>query len=680
VVNVDGKNDGGTDFISIDKSCSRSYAAYQITTQKTDITRKAYKDAEKSILKLGVNRFFFLTTFVLNETEARKIENQITSELNIHTTCLSANLIAGLIISDGLLNQFLDETNYPLPRDYSSKNIDYREIALHSYTLLSNDASDLKEGIYDDTILFVLSNNVELNEKEIIEQVSSFLGLNDTKEEILKRRVGALFGRERLKRSITGKIELSEKARNDFNSRKRLYEIELANLVSAQTDLMRSDYHVDWTVEDSKKTSVWIADAFISQQISNLKEIKASIVSHPIFRADEHSIDKLKDFLHKKKNIDLKSIDKLIEDLLKLAYNHPLINKITRASIYLALEGSNPISSAKSLGGNRWSDFNIMVEPTVAIPYTCAHLYQGYVNRYFDMSIKSINRAKKLGARLFIPFFYINECAGHLFQARRYNGIELDENELQYSSNAFVANYYALKRQGARLPDTFMDYLSSFSPAIRNERSDIKNWIRSLMTDLQSILSKSSVEFVQVPLYNHSDCADFEKEYLYQMSELEIEKPTHLVNHDIWGLQYTNDRIVKNKEHWIILTYDRSLISFSKTDKYQGWVTNPSKFVDITESNKPLSETHFISLLHSVATFSEKTLSVGARIIDRIIRYASPEMQNWEFKKDIERFKNEVITSINLNSPDYSYEVDKRTDSFLKAKGIDLLNTDDTDI
>ncbi|MCX6233761.1 MAG: hypothetical protein NT175_03435 [Bacteroidetes bacterium] len=679
-INVDGKNDGGTDFIALGDSGERTLVAYQITTQKTDIARKAYKDAEKSLRKLGINRFFYLTTFVLSETEARKIENQITSDLNIPSTCLSANLIAGLILSDGLLNQFLDENNYPLPRDYSPKSIDYREIALHSYTLLSSDASDLKEGIYDDTVLFILSNSGELSEDEIITQVKGFLGLNSIKEEILKKRIGALFGREKLKRNFNGNIILSEKSKNDIDSRKRVYEIELADIVSAQTDLMRNDYHIDWTVDDSKKISVWIAEAFIAQQISNLKEIKASIVSHPLFKVDDNSLDKIKEFLIKKKRVDIESVDKLIEDLLKLASNHPVITKITRASIYLALEGSNPVSSAKSLGGNRWSDFNIMVEPTVAIPYTCSQLYQGFVNRYFDMSVKSIKRAKRLGARLHIPYFYINECAGHLLQARKYDGIELDKNELQFSGNAFVANYYALKLQGARIPESFMDYLCSYSSSLKTERIDVKSWVRSLMTDLQSILNKSGIEFVQVPFYNHEDCANFEKEYLYQLNEIGIEKPSHLINHDIWGLQFTNDRITNNNEHWIILTYDRSLISFAKTDKYNGWVTNPSKFIDITESSKPLSETQFVSLLHSVATFSEKTLSAGARIMDRIINYASPEMQNWEFKRDIELFKKDLVSSINLNSPDYPIEVDKQTDSFLKSKGIDLKINEETDV
>ena len=165
-INVDGKNDGGTDFTAFTSSGDRINAGYQITTQKSAIKAKAYKDAKKSIEKLKVTRFYFFTTFNLDEIETRKIENEISKELNISSTCLSSRHIAGLILSENLLNKFLDESNYPLPQGFTS-SFDYREMALHSYTILSDDATQMKSSIYDDTILFQLSNIESVNEGEL---------------------------------------------------------------------------------------------------------------------------------------------------------------------------------------------------------------------------------------------------------------------------------------------------------------------------------------------------------------------------------------------------------------------------------------------------------------------------------------------------------------------------------
>lgn len=677
-VNVDGKNDGGTDYTSFSESGQRLSVAYQITTQRTAITNKAYKDAKKSIEKLGVTRFYFFTTVNIDETDIRKLENQISIELDIPSTCLSSRNIAGLMIKENLLNRFLDETNYPLPREISSV-LEYREMAVHSYTLLSDDAAKLKSGIYDDTVMFILSNKESYEEEVLLLEVKHFLNLSEEREEVLKRRLGALFGKNLIRRTADGLIQLTPQTKNELESRKTIYEIELTSLASAQVDLMRNEFSTDWTAEDSKKVALWIANAFISDQISNLKEAKASIVSNPLFDIEENGLDKLRTFLIKEKKIQPKVAEEIITKLLENASDHPLIAKISRASVYLALEGSNPISSAKALGANRWSDFNILVEPTVAIPYICSQLYKGKVNRYFDTAIKSILQAKSFGARPYIPFFYINECAGHLLKARRYVELELNEEELVYSPNAFVSNYYALKLQGARLPSSFMEYLCSYSSAIKTERSDVKFWIRAIMTDIQSHLSRGGVEFIDVPFYNDGECAEFEKEYLYQLSNLEIDKKSHLIKHDTYALQFTNDEIVNNQKHWIVLTYDRSMIAVSKNKTYKGWITNPIKFLDFTESTKPLSETKLISLVHSVATFSEKTLAAGARIIDRVVKFASKEMQNWEFKQEIEKFKNETIQEVDLNQSDFSLDIDKKTDEFLKKLGIDQSKDDDTD-
>lgn len=679
-INVDGKNDGGTDFISTNEFGERRKIAYQITTQKTDIKNKAYKDALKSIEKLGVKKFYFLCSYNLSEIETRKIENEISNDLNIQAICFSSRNIADFLIKDNLVNKFLDDTNFQDLRSFNQSTYDYKEMALHSYTLMSEDANNLKGQIYDDSILFVLSDCTGLSEIDLISKVISFLGLSETKMDILKRRIGSLFGKSKIKKNTNGLIELNEISKDDIKARKMVYQKELSNLASAQIDLLRDDYNIDWTVDDSKKVSIWIANSFIIDQIASLKEVKASIVSNPIFDVEKNGIEKLKLFLIDKKGTNREKANEITQKLLDIASNHPLIVKITRASIYLALEGANPISSAKALGANRWSDFDILVEPTVAIPYICSTLYKGKVNRYFDASIKGVDRAKKLGSKLYIPYFYINECAGHLLRARKFDNIDLNEEEMQFSSNAFVANYYALKSKGIKMPASFLDYLCSFSSAIKTERDNMKDWIRPIMTDIQSLLSKANIEFVEFPFYNDGDVIQFQKEYAFYLQENNLEKPLHLINHDVYTLHYTNNDIVTNGNHWVIMTYDNSLIQVAQKSSYNGWICTPNKFLDMTEITKPLSEVQLVSLVHSVATYSEKTLAIGARIIDKIIQYASNQMQNWEFKQEITNFKQELINSINYDN-DYTSEVDAKTVEFLKSHGISLnLSEDEVDI
>lgn len=676
-INVDGQYDGGTDYASLDDFGRRTPVAYQITTQKSDIRRKAYKDAEKAIKKLNVERYYFLTTYMLSETDIRLIESEISNNLKIHGICFDPSTIASLLLKENLLSKFLEEANYPLPNNMLRPTLNYCEMALHSYTLLSSDSRDLKENIYDDTILFILSNKTSLSQEEITHEAGKFLSLPEDKKDILINRIGALFSKQKIRWYDEEKIGLNDTSKSEIASRKKIYEIELSNLIAAQTDILR-EYNVEWDIEDSRKISVWIAEAFIFDQISMLKEVKASIISHPVFEnLNKKGVEKIKKYFLKK-SLREEDVNKVITSILDIASTHPLITKLSRASMYLALQGANPITSAKALGASRWSDFNILVETTIAIPILCSNFYSGYVNKKFDSAIRATKRALKFDARLYIPYFYINECAGHLLQARKYIGLDLNEKELQFSSNFFVSNYYSLKNQGIHVPNSFIEYLSTFSSAIKTEKSDTKTWIRELMTDVQSILNRLNIQFINVPFYNHDDCKIIEELYSYCLHESNIKKKTHLINHDVWALQYIKDSIIEKAEHWIMLTYDNSLISFSQSENFKGWITNPIKFLSITETSKSLPDTKLVNLLHTVASFSERTLAAGARILDKIVMYASKEMQNWEFKQEIDSFKEELVKSLDY-STNYDNEIIQKTEEFLKEHGI-VINIDSEEI
>ena len=152
-----------------------------------------------------------------------------------------------------------------------------------------------------------------------------------------------------------------------------------------------------------------------------------------------------------------------------------------------------------------------------------------------------------------------------------------------------------------------------------------------------------------------------------------------MIHHDTIALKYTNDRVSNYNEHWIILSYDSILTKVGNQPFYKGWICSPGKFLEMTNISNPLSETQMVSVLHSIASFSERTLAIGAKIMDRIIQYASSEMQNWEFKHDLDNFKQEMKATFNNTNEDLDKELITRTDKFLKDRGI-IIDEDDIDI
>ena len=681
-INVDGSYDGGTDYAVFNNEGKRNIAAYQITTQKTDVDKKAYRDAKKSVEKLHAKRFYFLCTYNYSEIECRTLENQIGNELDVTAIVYPPKIIAGLLMNSNKVGVFLDRIGYDDLHRFEKTRVDFKEMALHSYSFLSEDTRNLKNQIYDDALLLILSENEDgLCKEEIIDKVVELLCLPSTKESLLSNRLDTLKGKGKINNHPKDgtKLIAADDVLSDIKYRKILYDKELSDLAAAQIDIM-NDYGVEWTIEDSQKASVWLASIYMRNQLVLLESANASLADGFLKRIDQNGYSNLKSYLIDKKKIAKEQVNELIDILVSNASTHPLMIKITSASVYIALEGTNPLISCKALGVSTWHDENMIVEPTIGIPFLCSLLYNGKVNTYFDNAIRSIDTAKKLGIGLFVPYYYIKECAGHLHMARLFDGLTLDPNEMRYSSNAFVSNYYALKQQGISMPESFIDYLATFSPSIRTEMK-YKDWIRAIMNDIQSIFTRNGIVFQEIPHYSSDELKEEQTEYSFYLKENEIDKSDNLMLNDAITLHFTKERALKDDEHWMVLTYDRSLINVAHNIGSDTWVSTPFNFLNLTEMTKSISEKEFSSLIHSMASFSSKTLAIGARVLDRIIFFASDKMQNWEFQESIKHLKSELVNSVSEYDTNFLNEVDKRTNEFLKNHGVPVdLNQSDVDL
>lgn len=130
----------------------------------------------------------------------------------------------------------------------------------------------------------------------------------------------------------------------------------------------------------------------------------------------------------------------------------------------------------------------------------------------------------------------------------------------------------------------------------------------------------------------------------------------------------------------MILTNDKTLVNVSKECANEAWITSPYLFLDMVEMTKPMDERKVLSLVHSVAKYSESTLAVGARIIDKIVFYASDKMQDWQFKKELDIFKEEMIRNLSIDATADIVKVDKMTDEFLLKHSISMKVEGETDV
>jgi len=670
VFKTSAENDNNINSKTKDVDTSVLYHLFLDKNSKLDSTV-----LKEKINKFNIQNIYFCYKYNVKTAESVKNEVEFGNEYKITVKCIGSSLLAELIIENNLVSKIYSED--AIDRQIKPTDIDYLTAAFHSFTIASSEVNELKGNVYDDAILFKISSSNYHEKKEITKDVLDFLNLPSEKEEIINNRIDSFLTRKWIQKNETG-FNLSSSVDDDIKNRKQAYLQDLSTLTSAQIDLMRNKYRVEWNDDDSKEIATYLAFYAIDSQIKILREARTKL-EHPIFKLVKDGNEKLLSYLRSKKGLDDATSNKAVEDLVHIAERHSLIIKITRACLYIALEGSDPLSSAQSLGASHWNDFHVMLEPTVAIPFICSRLYITKNTKSFEKSVKSVNKAIELTSKVAIPHSYINECAGHLLTARKYLAFELDPHEMEYSSNAFVSNYYSEKNAGTDMPHSLMEYLATFSSAIRTEKNNIKAWVREIMVDLTELLTKGQITQEIIPSFNDDALKDYENNYSHYLSENNKTKPNHLIRHDATVLKYTNDRMANNNEHWIILSYDVALTKVGNQPSYKGWICSPEKFLEMTYISDSLSEAQMVSIIHSIASISQNELSIGAKIMDRIVAYASPNMQNWKFKQELDTFKKEMKARFNNTNKDFDRELIVSTDNFLKEKGINI-NEEDMEV
>jgi hypothetical protein len=107
-----------------------------------------------------------------------------------------------------------------------------------------------------------------------------------------------------------------------------------------------------------------------------------------------------------------------------------------------------------------------------------------------------------------------------------------------------------------------------------------------------------------------------------------------------------------------------------------GWVVSPELALDFAQPYRRLPDSVLCTVSHRIARSREGSLSLTAGIIDRITTLAGERLQDWEFRKHLKQFRDNIVARADLSNPDYSDWVDKETDKFLQSVGIQLTSAD----
>jgi len=668
-INKDGTNDGGSDWQLFNDYGGSPTIAIQDTVQKKQWFEKAIRDAENAIKKFEVTRFFFVTNRIHSALKMHELENEIWTQFRIPAKCLCGRDIAEFFEAQKLENEFFDSIDSQMATG-RAKPPDARERAIYSYAVLSKDRRDLQNSIYDDTVFIVLYDQGPLGREKLVEEVVNLLKSSILRNERIQNRIDSLLTRGEIQKDKkTNLLDLSQRSREELQIANRSYNAEFKSLVSSHIALMHDKGKVSWSENDSEMLAVYITRAFICKQIESAKDTGANLTARGLIDIQSDPIQDMRDYL-KSKGVQVSAIQEIIDELLLQASDLPMIKKLARATLFVALEGVDPITSCKSIGAARWSDVNVMIDASVAMPYLCANLFQATQNRFSSSNYIILKTLKESRCKLRISFLYINECASHLLKALDYKSLDKYASDLKYSQNAYVAHYYQLKETGEDVPANLLEYLENFSTACRKPQSNKVAWARLVMRDMQQMLSEYSVTLEEIPKLLIEDTRDVQEEYLYYLREHNKSKPNKLIDHDVTVLAHIRRQVANLNEPWIFLTWDKTMIEVGAKLGNTGLVINPEPLSDFMQGGKPINEVCLCRLAHSLARAKDTSHIIAARIIDRFAFYAGEKLNDAHFRRDFKQFKDELIKEITFDEELNFPKIDEKIDEFLRKSGV----------
>jgi hypothetical protein len=387
---------------------------------------------------------------------------------------------------------------------------------------------------------------------------------------------------------------------------------------------------------------------FVLEQLNCLRSAKANLLPGAWQRESGDPQQQLRDLLHEC-GVQPRKLTEVIGKLIGIAKGRPSISKLTRTAVFAALEGGDPLRSSQALGAARWEDVRILLDASVAIPLLCALRTEPVETYLFALSSRAVDLLHGLGAQLKLSPGHLEECAAHLLRATLYEPIESDPDfsaALKQSENAYVAFYYALRAERRGAPDSLQRFLSVF---VRNIVQISQNYgnnttaVRMVMPDLQGAFSEYSVIVEQSERIPQLRYEAIGKVHDLILAEEGREKSPRLRSHDISALAHLEASFLTKHESWMLLTWDRVVIRVGGSELQGSWVVSPEIAMDFAQPCRRITETQWCSLAHRIARISDPGETLTARILDEIVRLRHELLQDWQFKDELRRFRDEAV-------------------------------------
>jgi hypothetical protein len=666
--NVDAKGDAGGDFVVIPVDGGPRTFVCQVTVQDQAWERKVLSDADKAIKKMDCTRYFYFTSRRRESAKLRALESEISTKYGVPATCLGGKEISELLISKGLIVDAMETLGITVPSSLRSR-IDRSEILLHSFVALGSETAELRDQVYDDTLLVILRDAGAKAKDTLVTEAISLLGCDLAREGRFRKRIDSLLSRQWItKNKETGELELSPQSRQALETSEKIYAAEMDSLASSQAALLEREHGIEWPPDSAHKCSVFLARAFIKRHLETIEASQVHVNRLQLTAAIGDPVQELRNYLSVS-GVSVRRVNGVLAELASNAAESPLINKLVRGALYAALEGQNSLQASRVLGVSNWEEVTVILDASVLIPYICAKMFRPTLGRFSSGAIQCVDVFRQSGAKVVTTHDYINETSAHLLKALQYCHLKDSDQFLAYSTNGYVSHYYQMREKGISVPEDLLTFLVKFSRVLLHEQ-ETDRWIRAIMTDVQRLASEFGISYEHLKHVDAHYSDKVDREYGFIQDKRQMSRAGLLFKHDARTLSSMRKNTALGMKGQMCLTWDRTMIEVARKVADCGWVVSPHDACDFIQLSRPPTDQKLIALSHKLAGARERPSEIVGELLDRLVQVAKPEQMEWELRDRLESLRQELLGRVDTTSKEYDDWSRQKKYAFLEELGL----------
>jgi hypothetical protein len=527
---TDGWRDGGSDLSFYVVPGNRLPVAVQTSTEG-NWARKLRTDAAKVRLNFrSVTHLTFVSSRRIPERDFVAVADSVYAATSLTVRRIDNQTLASEFFANGA-GRLLEILGIPSTSgSVPTKPESVKARAGQAFLLLSDQSRAFRDEAVDTVVrVAAVSFSGHLSVSDLVKRVSEELDLSVTQVPMVRGSVDRLIQRGAL-RVVDDAVIPSDETSTLVESAEAVRLAEWSVLTRQVEGLL---LNASVNAETARQVAAMCVDKGGALCVSSGRGLVAHVAERdwrPLEREARERIREIHAALDETGIAVGGDRSRALAAITRLILDSPLASHLIAGEVFVALLQLDRQGLVSALGPS--SELVVLLDASVAIPILACRLYAPTANRFFKSSNLLFDQLAEHGIKIVLPADYSEEVATHMIDAyKNYAAIvDLDE-DLRFSSNAFVAHYAGLRFE-EQIEEGFGRYLEGLGSRLTDLTADFFHAREVTRARLERRFRQLGIEVT--PLGNPAPISwrRAQETVAFATRELRLDRPGPTLAHD----------------------------------------------------------------------------------------------------------------------------------------------------